>query len=169
MPSFIKMIKKLGKTMKELFENYAAIIIFLHIISAVIWVGGMIAIRLAVHPSLQTIDDPKIKLGKTLQIVGKLFYIVLPFIFISLTTALIMILGAGFSGWIVHVKEGIWTLMTINFIFMFIKRAKAQRLFNSEDLASAKNCVALLPTILLPINIGLGLIAIFCGVLLRGF
>lgn len=155
--------------MKELFENYAAIIIFLHILSAVIWVGGMIAIRFAVHPSLQTIDEPKIKLGKTLQIVEKLFYLVLPFIFISLTTALIMLLGAGFNGWVVHVKESIWTLMTINFIFMFIKRAKAQKLFDQGDLASSKNCVVILPTVLLPINIVLGLIAIFCGVLLRGF
>ena len=73
MPYLIKMMKKLGQTVKELFENYATIIIFLHILSAVIWVGGMIAIRFAVHPSLQSIDDSKIKLGLTLQIVGKLF------------------------------------------------------------------------------------------------
>ena len=155
--------------MKELFENYATIIIFLHILSAVIWVGGMIAIRFAVHPSLQSIDDPQIKLGKTLQIVGKLFHIVLPFIFISLTTALIMLIGAGFSGWIVHIKETIWTIMTLNFIYMYIKRYKAMKLFNKGDLASAKKSVSILPTVLLPINIILGLTAIFFGVVLRGF
>jgi len=155
--------------MKELFENYATIVIFLHILSAVIWVGGMIAIRFAVHPSLQSIDEPKIKLGKTLQIVGKLFYIVMPFIFISLTTALILIIGAGHSGWVVHVKESIWTVMTLNYLFMFIKRAKAQKLFDNGDLKSAKQCVKLLPTILLPLNIVLGVGAIFFGVILRGF
>lgn len=169
MPSLIRISKKLGKTMKELFENYATIIIFLHIISAVIWVGGMIAIRFAVHPSLKNIDDPQIKLGKTLQIVGKLFHIVLPFIFISLATALIMLLGAGFSGAIVHVKESIWTIMTINFVYMYIKRYKAVKLFNKGDLASAKQAVSILPTILLPINIILGLVAIFFGVVLRGY
>ena len=169
MPYLTKMVKKLGKTMEELFGNYASIIIFLHILSAVIWVGGMIAIRFAVHPSLQSIDDPQIKLGKTLQIVGRLFNIVLPFIFISLTTALIMIIGAGFSGGIVHLKEAIWTLMTLNFIYMYIKRYKAVKLFNKGDLASSKKAVALLPTVLLPINIVLGLIAIFSGVILRGF
>ena len=155
--------------MKELFENYATVIIFLHILSAVIWVGGMIAIRFAVHPSLQSIDDIQIKLGKTLQIVGKLFHIVLPFILISLITALIMLIGAGFSGSVVHIKETIWTIMTLNFIYMYIKRHKAMKLFNEGDLASAKKTVSILPTILLPINIILGLIAIFFGVILRGY
>ncbi len=155
--------------MKELFENYASIIIFLHILSAVIWVGGMIAIRFAVHPSLQSINDPQIKLGKTLQIVGKLFHIVLPFIFVSLTTALVMLIGAGFSGTVVHLKEAIWTLMTLNFIYMYMKRYKAVKLFNDGDLESAKKAVSILPTVLLPLNIVLGLIAIFSGVVLRGF
>ena len=155
--------------MNELFENYATIIIFLHILSAVIWVGGMIAIRFAVHPSLQNIDDSKIKLGITLQIVGKLFHIVLPFIFISLITALILIIGAGFSGWVIHLKEAIWTLMTLNFIYMYIKRYKAVKLFKEGNLASAKKAISILPTTLLPINIVLGLMAIFFGVALKGY
>jgi hypothetical protein len=52
---------------------------------------------------------------------------------------------------------------------MYIKRYKAVKLFDKGDLASAKKAVAILPTVLLPINIALGLIAIFCGVVLRGF
>ncbi len=169
MPLLTTIIENLGKTMKELFENYATIIIFLHILSAVIWVAGMIVIRFAVHPSLQSIDDPKIKLGITLQIVGKLFHIVLPFIFISLITALILIIGAGFSGWIIHLKESIWTLMTLNFIYMYIKRYKAVKLFKEGNLASAKKAIFILPTTLLPINIVLGLMAIFFGVALKGY
>ena len=155
--------------MKQLFEDYATIIIFLHILSAVIWVGGMIAIRFAVHPALQSIEDPKVKLDKTLQIVGKLFHIVLPFIFIGLITALIMLIGAGFSGWIVHLKESIWTIMTLNFIYMYIKRYKAHKLFDQGNLAGAKAMLSILPTVLLPINIVLGLTAILSGVILRGY
>ena len=155
--------------MKELYENYISIVIFLHILSAVIWVGGMIAIRVSVHPALQSIDDVKIKLGKTLQIVGRLFNLVLPFIFISLICALILIIGGGFTGGIVHLKEAIWTIMTLNFFYMYIKRIKAQKLFNQGDFAKAKEAITILPTVLLPINIVLGLIAIFSGVLLRGY
>ena len=61
--------------MKEIYENYTSIVIFLHILAAVIWVGGMITIKIAVHPSLQSIDDTKIKLGKTIDKVPKHLYI----------------------------------------------------------------------------------------------
>jgi uncharacterized membrane protein len=155
--------------MKEIYENYTAIVVFLHILSAVVWVGGMIAIKIAVHPALQSIEDAKIKLGKTLQIVGRLFNLVLPFIFISLICALILIIGAGFGGGYIHLKEAIWTIMTLNYFFMYIKRTKAQKLFNQGEFAKAKESVSILPTILLPLNIALGLLAIYLGVLLRGY
>lgn len=153
--------------MQEIFKNYGTIIIFLHILSAVIWVGGMIAIRFAVHPSLQSIDEPKIRLGKTLQIVGRLFNIVMPFVAISALCGIFILKGVGYSGAIVHLKEAIWTVMTLNFAYMYAKRTKAQKLFNNGDLPGAKEIVKLLPTVLLPINIALGLMAIFAGVLLR--
>jgi len=153
--------------MKEFFSNYSTIIVFLHVVSAVVWIGGIIAIRVAVHPSLQTIDDPKIKLGKTLQIVGRLFNLVIPFIIILLATGVIFEL-AGIKTPLVHAKEAIWTIMVLNFIFMYIKRAKAQKLFNSSNLAEAKEQVKLLPTLLLPINIVLGMGAVMIGVILRG-
>lgn len=155
--------------MQEIFNNYGTIIVFLHILSAVVWVGGMIAIRFVVHPSLQSIDEPKIRLGKTLQIVGGLFNLVVPFIVISALCGIIILKGVGYSGAIIHLKEGIWTLMTLNFIYMYIKRAKAQKLYNSGDFSGAKEMVKVLPTVLLPLNLVLGLMAIFAGVTLRGF
>jgi uncharacterized membrane protein len=155
--------------MNTFFQNYSTIIVFLHVISAVIWVGGMIAIRLTVHPSLQSIENPKIKLGKTLEIVGRLFKLVIPFILILLLTAVTMELGLGLKSATVHIKEAIWTMMTLNFAFMYFKRSKAQKLFDSGNLPAAKEQVKLLPNLLLPINIVLGVIAIVLGVTLRGF
>lgn len=159
--------------MSQLFADYAAIIVFLHVLGAIVWVGGMIAIRLTVHPSLKSIDQPEIKLGKTLEIMGRLFNLVIPFILIILITAIIMIVAMGFKESslfpVVITKETIWTVMMVNFIFMYLKRSKAQRLFNAGDLAAAKVQVALLPNILLPINLALGIVAIYLGVTLRGF
>ncbi len=154
--------------MKDLYENYATIVLFLHILSAVIWVGGMIMMRFAVHPSLQNIDNPKIKLEKTLEIIGNLFNLVIPFILISVTTAIILLIGAGHDGWIVHLKESIWTIMTLNFIYMYIQRFRASKALKSDDIEKVKQLVRLLPNRLLPLNIFLGLIAIFLGVMLRG-
>jgi uncharacterized membrane protein len=173
--------------MANLFGAYAHEIVFLHVISALIWVGGMVAIRFAVHPNLQLIEDPKVKLGRTLAITGKFFNLVIPFIIILIITAVVMAVGLGFriaavdeSGTIisqtaydiyqiVHVKEVIWMLMAANFTWMYFKRRKAQKLFNSGDLPMAKEAVASIPKYLLPINIVLGILALWLGLTLRGF
>lgn len=154
--------------MQTWFEDYKTIIIFLHILSAVVWVGGMIAIKFAVHPVIQTIEEPNIRLGTNLRIVGRLFNLVMPFIALSLICALLIIKGAGYTGGFIHLKEAIWTVMSLNYMYMYIQRSKAQTLFNRGDLAGAKAKMRLLPTILLPINIVLGIVAIFLGVMLRG-
>ncbi len=155
--------------MKDLITNYSTVIIFLHVLSAIIWIGGMIAIRVAVHPVLQSFEDARLKLGTTLRIVGRLFNLVIPFIIILLATALIFEIIFGIKSPTVHIKEAIWTVMTINFIFMYIKRSKAQKLFNSGKIADAKDMVSIIPKLLLPINIILGMAAVVLGVTLRGF
>ena len=156
--------------MNNFFANYAHIIVFLHVLSAIIWVGGMIAIRLAVHPHLQLIEETKLKLEKTLAIIGSFFYIVIPFILILIITAIIMSMGMQLENkMIVHAKEGIWTIMALNFALMYFKRKKAQKFFDNNQLADAKLTLALIPKVLLPLNIILGLIALILGVTLRGF
>ena len=175
------------QTLIDLFGTYAHEIVFLHIISAIIWVGGMIAIRLAVHPSIQTIDDGHIKLGKTLMLMSKFFNIVMPFIIILIITAVLMSVGLGFRANavdvagnvisqnamdlynIVHIKEVLWMLMSANYAFMYIRRKKAQKLFDNNDLTSTKSLLAIIPKYLLPLNIILGILAIYLGVTLRGF
>ncbi len=159
--------------MIDFFKNYSSIIVFLHVISAVIWVGGMIAIRFAVHYSIQNIEEPKIKLARTLELLKRFFSMVIPAILTLLITAIIMIIALGFKGTelysVVIVKEIIWTIMTLIFITIFIKRNKAQKAFDSGNFASAKNNLLPIATYFIPINIVLGLIAIFLGITLRGF
>ena len=159
--------------MQDIFDQYASFIVFIHVLSAIVWVGGMIAIRLTVHPSLQTIESPEIKLGKTLEIMKRLLNMVIPMIIALIVTAVILAIGEGFEGTplysIVIVKEVIWTLMTVIFIVIYIKRTKAQKLFNQKEFAKAKENLKLIPNLLLPINISLGLIALYLGITLRGF
>ena len=159
--------------MTEFFNNFSSIIVFLHVISAVIWVGGMIAIRFAVHYSIQNIEDPKVKLGRTLENLKRFFNIVIPTIITLLITAIIMIVALGFKGTalynIVIVKEIIWTIMLIIFITIYMKRNKAQKAFNSGDFANAKNDLLPIATYYIPANIILGIVAIFLGITLRGF
>ncbi|MCD6653678.1 MAG: hypothetical protein LT067_02760 [Sulfurovum sp.] len=173
--------------MVEFFGTYAREIVFLHIFSAIIWIGGMIAIRLAVHPNLQLIEDPRVKLGRILAITGNFFNIVMPFIVLMLITAILMAVGLGFrnatidqNGQVisetalhiynmVHAKEAIWFIMTINFTWMYLKRRKAQKLFHEHNFSQVKTNLELIPKFLLPANIVLGVVALWLGVALRGF
>ncbi len=159
--------------MTEFFNNFSSIIVFLHVISAVIWVGGMIAIRFAVHYSMQNIEDPKVKLGRTLENLKRFFNIVIPTIITLLITAIIMIVALGFKGTalynIVIVKEIIWTIMLIIFITIYMKRNKPQKAFDSGDFVNTKKQLIPIATYFIPINIVLGLVAIFLGITLRGF
>ena len=157
----------------ELFTNYAFYIVFLHVLGAIVWVGGMIGMRLAVHPGLQHIEVPKQRIARTLEIVRNLFMLVLPFIVIILLTGLIMGLAVGAPGTdegvMVHIKEAVWTGMTVNYILMVRRRNRAERLFLSGDLAGARQTMEPLAKVMLPANIFLGVLALAVGVALRGF
>ena len=159
--------------MESLFNSFSSLIVFLHVISAIIWVGGMIAIRFAVHYSMQEIEDPKVKLGRTLESLRRFFNMVIPAIVILFLTAIIMIIALGFKGTplysFVIAKEAIWTIMTIIFIVIFIKRKQAQKAFNEGHFPIAKAKLTPIAQYLIPINIILGIVAIYIGVTLRGF
>ena len=174
--------------MTELFINYGHLIVFLHVLSAFVWVGGMIAIRIAVHPVIgrggvtgaQMLQNdvmsgmlkPKQRLGITLQITGRLFNLVIPFIVILFATGLMMAIATGgHHGDLKSLflsKEIIWTIMAVNYAYMYSKRAKAWKLFSKDDVALAKAQMSFIPHLLLPLNIVLGIVALWMGVSLRG-
>ena len=129
----------------------------------------MIAIRFAVHYSMQTIEDPKTKIGKTLENLKRFFNIVIPAILTLLVTAIIMIVNFKLEENLVMIKELIWVVMSTIFIFIYTKRNVAQKAFNNNDIFTAKNNLVPIATYFIPINIILGIIAIFLGVTLRGF
>ncbi len=159
--------------MIDLINNNLSIIVFLHVISAVIWVGGMIAIRFAIHYSMQNIEEPKIKLARTLENLKRFFNMVIPAILTLLITAIILIITLNLKESelynIVIIKEIIWSIMTLIFISIYIKRNKAQKAFDHNDFLNAKNNLLPIATYFIPINIVLGLVAIFLGITLRGF
>ncbi len=153
--------------MYQIFADYKNLIIFLHVISAVIWVGGMVAIRFATHQSLLHLE-PKLRIERTLQILKRLFTIVSPFVVILLITAIILEIALGLKGDITaHIKELIWVIMSINLGVMIYRRNHAQRAFNSGDIAMSAKFLAPIAKYMVPANIALGTVAIYLGVVLR--
>ena len=159
--------------MNDFFSNYSTLIIFLHVFSAIIWLGGMIVIRFAVHYSMQNIEEPSIKLGRTLENLKRFFSMVIPSIITLLITAIIMILALGFKDTELYkyviLKEIIWIVMSAIFIVIYIRRNEAQKAFDNKDFATAKNHLNPIAKYLIPINIFLGTIALILGITLRGF
>ncbi|NOQ30890.1 MAG: hypothetical protein GQ570_07180 [Helicobacteraceae bacterium] len=159
----------------ELFHNYANLILFVHVLSAIIWVGGMFTIRYAVHPAMQHIEDPKVRLARTLEILKSFFEVLKYVVLLSLLSAIVLIVGLNFKGGdpylqtIVYVKEAIWVAMAIVFSIACMRRNRAEKLFISGDLAGTKKYLSTLPSILVPLNIALGLMALYLGGTLRGF
>ena len=153
--------------MQEIFFQNKTIIVFLHVISAVVWVGGMIAMRYAAHQSFMEIESPLKRLERISHALKRLFSIVLPFVIILIITAVFMIKGYGLSqtdfSSLSHVKEGIWSIMFINLIVMMKRRNRADKFLSEGDVLGAKNQLGLIGKFMVPLNITLGIVAIFLG------
>lgn len=150
----------------ELFNAFPTLIVFIHILSAMVWIGGMVALRFAVHFSLQAIDDPKIKLQTTLLNLKYFFNMVIVSIVLLFVTAFIMVQALELNSSIVYLKESIWTVMTLVFIIVFVKRQKAHTSFNQNDFVNTKKELLPIALYLIPLNIFLGTIALLLGILL---
>lgn len=156
--------------MEAFFADYKTIIIFLHVISAVVWVGGMVAMRYAAHPSFKEIESPFKRLERVADALKRLFSIVLPFVIILLVTAVLMINGyETFEGEfviLIYIKLLIWIVMSINLSAMILRRNKAQKALKRVDSLQAKIQLEMIGKFMVPLNIVLGVIAIFLGTFL---
>jgi len=152
---------------QDIFLEHKTIIVFLHVISAVIWVGGMVAMRFAAHQSFLEIENPLKRLERISHSLKRLFTIVLPFVIILLITAIFMIKGYGLSqtefSSLSYAKEGIWTFMFLNLLVMIFRRNKADVLLAKGDTVTAKAQLGLIGKYMVPVNILLGIVAIFIG------
>ena len=169
----------------QIFADYRTQIIFLHVISAVVWVGGMIAMRFAAHNSFQEIESPLHRLERAAHALKRLFMIVTPFVVILIITAVLMAVGLGFREAavdanhnvidehafflynLIHTKEAIWMVMAANLALMMYLRRKGEQLLNKGDATGAKAKLGLIGKYMVPLNIVLGIVAIYLGVFLR--
>ncbi len=171
--------------MESFFWKYSELIVFLHVMSAVVWVGGMIAMRFAAHQSFMELDHPPVRIQRTTHALKRLFTIVTPFVILLLITAILMAVGWGFKAAaidangniiddaayaannLVYLKEAIWTIMALNLTAMIFRRNKAEKLVLSGNFVEAKVKLELIGKYMVPVNIVLGIIAIYLGVTLR--
>jgi uncharacterized membrane protein len=159
--------------MMEFVMEHRSWFIFAHIIAAVIWVGGMISMRFAAHYSFVDIVNPQDRLEKSSAALKRLFTMVLPFVLILAGTGAVLTIAYGIKytefHYLTHIKEGIWTLMFINLVAMMLRRKKADKAMSEGDFNTARQMLGLIGKYMVPVNIVLGVIAIFLGAVLRSY
>lgn len=161
-------------------------IIFLHVFSAVIWVGGMISARYGRVKPLRSLSEPEDFIHETKRYT-RFFKMMTPFIVLLFITSVIIALSFHDNAYdddgfilsqsavellkMIHTKGGIWTVMAMNMGLMAWINYKASKSFSScSNVTECKRCKEALEIIynyLMPVNIILGAVEIMLGVVLR--
>ena len=161
-------------------QDYSLLVIFLHVIGASVWVGGMITLWFLTKESGSQVPIER-RANSRAGMYKKFFTFLSPFVVLLLITALFMALGykdnaVDANGFtldlknletykLIHTKGSIWTIMVMNMFFMiWILKKASCKLCKTKVRA---DCMWLVGTYLLPLNILLGLTGIFLGVYLR--
>ncbi|MDD3325056.1 MAG: hypothetical protein PHN38_08080 [Sulfurospirillaceae bacterium] len=159
----------------EIFGNFSRVIIFLHIASAVLLVGGMFVFRLVVDPAMRIIEDEKARYESYIKMIGRFFIFLVPVMFILVSASVFMNVGLGFrygdptTFVMIHTKEAIWSFIAFNFIYMYIKYVKAKNALAKNDYLVVDENIILMTHYLIPLNTVLGFIAIYLGIVVRGY
>ncbi len=160
--------------------DYPTAVIFLHGMSAVIWIGGLIALW---YISYFTSEELSVegRFENRASVIKRFFIFLYPSVFISLVTALFMAFGyldnaydpdgfivdmgnvAAFK--LIKLKGSIWGALVFDMLLIAytIRNIKCGR---ATDKA-ATDCMWLVHTYLLPAGILLGTVNIFIGAFLR--
>ena len=157
--------------MQILAQQFGTLLLFIHIFAAGFWIFGMITIRCIVHPHIQTRPTPQ-KIEKSLAILGTFLPKVIVAIFLLILTG--VILSSPFKGTpmagLTHAKEGIWTVMTIIYSIAFFRFRRAKTLCEEGNYEESSSLLKGIASSLIPMNLVLGLLAIFFGVgIVKGF
>ena len=145
--------------------------LFLHLLSAVVWVGGMFISYMCVRPVAASLLEPPLRLQLWDQIFARFFPWVWTAVILLPATGLWMIWqmgGFGSIGMYVHVMLGLGIVMILIFLHVYfgpyrrLKTAVAEQDFPGagKRLAQIRQLIA--------VNLVLGLIIIAAVRLLRG-
>jgi uncharacterized membrane protein len=143
-----------------------ALAIALHILGAVVWVGGMFAIYVALRPALGTLEPPQ-----RLRLMRATFRIFFPWVWVAILLLLasgywmVFMTFGGFArvGLHIHLMQGIGWLMIALFVWLFHGPWLAlKRAVEAEDWPRAGASLNRIRQII-AVNLPLGLIVVVIG------
>ena len=146
-----------------------SIALFLHILAAVIWVGGMFFAHVVLRPIAAGQLEPPVRLTLWVGVFKRFFPLVFAAIATLLVTGYWMILSfyGGFDAVGMHVHIMIWTgyvMMLIFFHVFFAPFKRLKRAVAAEDWAAGGKSLAQIRSLVgINLLIGLAIIAIASG------
>jgi len=158
----------------EFYHNFENIILPLHIFSAVIWIGAMIGYLFSTYPAIKQIPNEKLLVRTSLRTLRRLFNLIIIVSVVLGVTGIIIAIGQSYSdkdpllATIINTKQALWIFMFFNTIFAYYKVLDAKKRCFASDSAGARDNVRLISHYLIVINIFLGVIAAYFGMMLRG-
>lgn len=141
-----------------------AILLTLHLLSAVIWVGGMFFAYMALRPVAADLLEPPLRLQLWRQVFGKFFPWVSIAVLVLLVTGLWMIFGV--YGGMAHIRPYIHVMLLLGLIMMalygHVYFSPYRRLIKAVDAQSWPEGSTELGKIrkLIALNLSLGLLVV---------
>lgn len=142
------------------------VLIALHVLGAIVWVGGMVFMHVAFRPALQDLDGP-VRLGVFGHALPRFFR------WVWVSIAALVISGYGivfglYGGFAttpihVHVMQLLGLVMMVNFAWMyFVPFRKLQAALAAGEMPVAANAMGAIRTVV-TVNLLLGLITSIVG------
>lgn len=143
------------------------LLLSLHVLSAVIWVGGMFFAHQCLRPVAASLLEPPARLGQWVAVFGRFFpwvWLAIILLLMSGYSLLFRLFGSmGHAPLYVHIMNGIGLIMMA--IYLFVYFAPYQKLKEAVIIQNWPEGAAQLARIrfLIGINLSLGLIVIAIG------
>lgn len=139
----------------------------LHILGAVVWVGGMYAIYVCLRPALGSLDRPPDRLSLMRTVFQKFFpwvWLSIVLLFASGYLMLFTVMGGfAFAGAHVHIMQGLAWIMTLLFAWLYWGPwADFREAVDGQNWEQAGQDMARIRRII-AINLPLGLIVVVIG------
>ena len=141
--------------------------ISLHVLAAILWVGGMFFAHMILRPSAVLVLEPPLRLDLWIQVFKRFFFWVWISIFAILATGYWMVFGfyGGFSGLPIHIHimHGLGILMVLIYLHVFFSPyRKLRHAVIIKDYPEGAKRLGQIRT-LVGINILLGLVTAAVG------
>lgn len=159
----------------DIFVNYSRVIVFFHVISAVLLIGSLFLIRFLIVPVLDKIEQEEIRYKAYLELIKYFFSFVFIIMIILIVVSVFMNVGLGLKFGdqttyiMTHTKEIVWSIMMLNFIVMYVKYWNAKKAMKKNMFIEVHENIVLIVKYLIPANLILSCLSVYFGIIIRGF